>query len=140
MAEKQAGQPHPTSVRLSPVTDELLRAEAKRTQRSRAAVLRVIADEGIRERAFPGIKFRGSERYREAWVVGAWDVWMMIKAYKDFGESIERMAAETELTEQQIRLAVHYYRHFREEIDEKIAENDAVYEKYRDLFPTFYVD
>lgn len=67
-------------------------------------------------------------------------VWKVIEAYGDFDESIERMSAETDVGEQQIRLALTYYKRFPEEIDRTIAANKEAAEKYKDLFPTFYVD
>ena len=140
MEASQTASPHPTAVRLSAAADEMIRAEAARTGRSRSAVLRAVAEEGIRERAFPGIAFKGEES-RRAWLIGSGlSVWKVIEAYGDFDESIERMSAETDVGEQQIRLALTYYKRFPEEIDRTIAANKEAAEKYKDLFPTFYVD
>lgn len=133
-------KPRPTSVRLSPVTEELIAAEARRSKRSRSAILQAVADEGIRQRAYPGIGFRGRDPRRGAWVVGTGlDVWEIIAAYRDFGESAERMASETDLTEQQIRLALAYYTRFPDEIDEAIAENEATAEEHASRFGSFAI-
>ncbi|MGH9381697.1 MAG: hypothetical protein ACRD2Z_13940 [Thermoanaerobaculia bacterium] len=70
---------HPFSVRLSPRTDELVTREARRTRRSKGAVLENLADEALRTRRFPGVAFRGSDWNRRAWVIGtALDVWEIV--------------------------------------------------------------
>lgn len=130
----------PTTVRLSPLTDELIRAEAKRTKRTKSAVLQAVADEGIRMRAFPGIGFKGEDaRRRPCLIASGVSIWMVVEAHRDFGESIERMAAETDLDEAQIRLALAYYERFPEEIDEAIADKERVAEEYVGRFPTFAI-
>lgn len=127
----------PTTLRLPAATDELVRAEAKRTKRSKSAVLQAVADEGIRSRAFPGISFRDVDPRRRAWVVGTGlDVWEIIAAYKQLDESVERLVGETELSDAQARLAVAYYKRFPEEIDDAIVENEAMAAEHADLFPT----
>lgn len=124
-------------MRLSLATNELVRAEARRTRRSRGAIVESLADEAARCRLLPGIAFRGEDWARRPWIVGtALDVWQVIEAYRDFG-SAERMIAETDLTERQVRLALAYYGRFPEEIDEAIAENQRSIDEHRTLFPTF---
>lgn len=128
----------PTSIRLSRATEELVREQARRTKRTRSAVLRVAADEGIRQRAFPGIGFRGEDAARRAWIIGTHlDVWEVIAAYADFGRSVERLTAETDLDQRQVRLAVAYAERFPEEIEAAIAENERVEATYSDRFPSF---
>jgi uncharacterized protein (DUF433 family) len=135
-----AAKHQPTTVRLSAVTEELIQDEARRTRRSKSAVLQSLADEGIRQRRFPGIAFRGRDPQRRAWAIGTGlDVWQIVEAYRDFGESIERMAAETDLDEPQIRLAIAYYERFPGEIDEAIAENQAIGEEFGSRFPSFEI-
>lgn len=47
----------------------------------------------------PGIAFLGDDNKRRAWLVGtSLDVWRVIEAYKDFGESFARVTAETDLS------------------------------------------
>lgn len=144
MEASQAVKPPPTSVRLSATADELIRAEAARSGRSKSAVLRAVAEEGIRERAFPGIGFRDVEPNRRAWVIGTGcDVWTIIEIYKDFDKTydnpIERMVDDyDQFWEQAIRLALAYYKRFPEEIDRALERNRAAAEEYKDLFPTFY--
>jgi uncharacterized protein (DUF433 family) len=117
-----AAKSKPFSIRISPGTEKLIVAEARRTHRSKGAVVEALAEEALRTRIFPGIAFRGDDWDRRPWVIGtAFDVWQVIDAHRDLG-SVEAMVAEgSSLSERQIRLALAYYERFPEEIDEAIA-------------------
>jgi Ribbon-helix-helix protein, copG family len=120
---KLAAKSNPVSVRISKSLEALIDQEARRTGRSRSAVLEALAGEALRMRLFPGIAFRGADWERRAWVIGtALDVWQIVEAYHDIG-SVERMAAGGAASERQIRLALAYYERFPEEIDAAIAAN-----------------
>jgi len=111
----------PFSIRISPATEKLIVAEARRTNRSKGAVVEALTEEALRARTFPGIAFRGDDWDRRPWVIGtALDVWQIVDAHRDFG-SVEAMVAEGNLSERQIRLALAYYERFPEEIEEAIA-------------------
>lgn len=126
----------PFSLRLSPRMDALISEEARRTRRSKGAVVEALAEEALRSRLLPGIAFRGSDWERRPWVIGtALDVWEIVQAYGDFG-SIDRMVRQTDLTERQIRLAMTYYELFPDEIDAAIAEARRPLDELRTLFPT----
>lgn len=126
----------PFSLRLSPTMETLIREEARRTRRSRGAVVEALAEEALKTRLFPGIAFRGADWERRAWVIGtALDVWQIVDAHRDFG-SIEKMAADSDLTERQIRLALAYYERFPQEIDDIIELNRATLDELRTRFPT----
>ena len=125
----------PVSVRISKQFEALVDQEARRTGRSRSAVLEALADEALRMRLFPGIAFRGADWERRAWVIGtALDVWQIIDAYRDIG-SIEQMAGGGAASERQIRLALAYHERFPEEIDNAIAENRRSLEQLREEHP-----
>ena len=131
MAAKSA----PISVRISKSLEALVDQEARRTGRSRSAVLEALADEALRIRLFPGIAFRGTDWERRAWVIGtALDVWQIVEAYRDIG-SVERMADEGAASERQITLALSYYERFPEEIDQAIAANRRSLGQLRDEHP-----
>jgi uncharacterized protein (DUF433 family) len=131
MATKSA----PFSMRLSKRVEALVDREAKRTGRSKGAIVEALADEALRMRLFPGIAFKGSDWERRAWVTGtALDVWQMVRAYQDIG-SIERMAAGGSADARQIRLALDYYERFPEEIDAAIAEDRRTIEELEEEFP-----
>jgi uncharacterized protein (DUF433 family) len=131
MAAKSA----PFSMRMSKSLEMLVDNEARRTGRSRGAVVEALAEEALRMRLFPGIAFRGTDWERRAWVIGtALDVWQIVEAYQDIG-SIERMAEGGSASERQIRLALDYYRRFPEEVDQAIAENRRPIEQLEREFP-----
>jgi hypothetical protein len=118
-----AAKSKPLSIRISPATEKLIAAEARRTHRSKGAVVEALAEEALRTRIFPGIAFRGEDWDRRPWVIGtAFDLWQVIDAHRDFG-SVEAMVAEGNLSERQIRLALAYHGRFPEEIEEAIAQN-----------------
>jgi hypothetical protein len=125
----------PFSMRLSKRMEALVDQEAKRTGRSKGAVVEALAEEALRMRLFPGIAFKGSDWERRAWVMGtALDVWQIVDAHHDIG-SVERMAAGGAASERQIRLALAYYERFPEEIDAAIADNRRPLEQLRDEHP-----
>ena len=126
----------PFSIRLSRVTDELITREARRTRRSKGAVIEALAEEALRTRRFPGIAFRGADWRRRPWVIGtALDVWEIVRASRDFG-SPQEMAAATGVTEPQIRLALAYYEEHPTEIDDALRDADRSLDALRREFPT----
>jgi uncharacterized protein (DUF433 family) len=131
MAAKSA----PFSMRLSKRMQTLVDREARRTGRSRGAIVEALAEEAIRTRLFPGVSFRGVDWDRRAWVIGtALDVWQIVDAHRDIG-SIESMATGGSANERQIQLALDYYERFPEEIDAAIAENRRPIEQLEEEFP-----
>ena len=130
-----AAKSKPLSIRISAGTEELIAAEARRTHRSKGAVVEALTEEALRTRIFPGIAFRGEDWDRRPWVIGtAFDIWQVIDAHRDFG-SVEAMVAEGNLSERQIRLALAYHERFPEEIDEAIALNRRPLAQLRAEYP-----
>jgi uncharacterized protein (DUF433 family) len=126
----------PFSMRLSDVTDQLVNEEARRTRRTKGAVVEGLAEEALRTRRFPGIAFRGSDWNRRPWVIGtALDVWEIVGAARAYSAPGE-MAAATDLTEPQIRVALTYYAQFSEEIDAAIADNERLPAELQRQYPT----
>lgn len=124
----------PFTMRLSEETNAWVEHEARRTKRSKGAVVEALAEEAARTRRFPGIAFRGPEYDRRAWLLGsALDVWQVIEAYQDMG--MERVLTEGDLPERKIRLALAYYGAYPEEIDEAVAENRQPLEYWLRLYP-----
>jgi uncharacterized protein (DUF433 family) len=125
----------PFSVRLEEETERLVDAEARRTRRSKSAVVEVFTEEAARVRRFPGVAFRGDDAQRRAWVIGSGlDVWEIAQMAEEFG-STEKLVAETQLTPAQVRLALAYREVYRSEIDEAIADNRRSPDELRSLFP-----
>ena len=130
------GKAAPFSMRLSDITDQLVSEEAKRTRRTKGAVVEALTEEALRTRRFPGIAFRGSDWNRRPWVIGtALDVWEIVAASRSYCSPGEMVAA-TDLTEPQIRLALAYYAEFPEEIDAAIAENERPLAELQRQYPT----
>jgi hypothetical protein len=129
----------PFTLRLSHAMDALVTEEARRTRRSKGAVVEALAAEALRTRLFPGIAFRGTDWERRPWLIGtALDIWEVIRAYQDFG-SLERTVAETDAAEAQIRLALAYYERFPDEIDAAITEDRRSLAELRRSFPAIDV-
>jgi uncharacterized protein (DUF433 family) len=125
----------PFSVRLQEETERLVEAEARRTRRTKSAVVEAFTEETARTRRFPGVAFRGDDARRRAWVIGTGlDVWEIIHMLEDFG-SAEALAANTPLSMAQVRLAVAYRDVYRDEINEAIAENRRPRADIGVLFP-----
>lgn len=109
--------------------------EAKRLRWSKSAVVEAFTEETARTRRFPGIAFRGEGAGRRAWVVGSGlDVWEIVQMAEDFG-SLERLLADTHLSERQARLALAYREEHPEEIDDLVAENRRPVAELRSLYP-----
>ena len=126
----------PFSMRLSDRTDQLVTAEAKRIRRPKGAVVEALAEEALQTRRFPGIAFRGSDWNRRPWVLGtALDVWEIVAASRSYRTPSE-MAAATDLTEPQIRLALAYYNEVSEEVDAAIAESQRPLAELQRQYPT----
>ncbi len=131
-----ARKSEPFSMRLSLVTDELVTHEARRTRRSKGAVVESLAEEALRTRRFPGIAFRGTDWNRRPWVIGtALDVWEIVAASRGFASPRE-MADATDLAEAQVSLALAFHREFPDEIDDAIATNERSLDQLRSEYPT----
>lgn len=125
----------PFSVRLEDATEKVVEAEARRTRRSKSAVVEAFTEETARTRRFPGIAFRGDDARRRAWVIGSGlDVWEVIHMLEDFGAP-EKLAADTHLSLAQVRLAVAYRAAYPQEVDEVIADNCRPLDELQALFP-----
>jgi uncharacterized protein (DUF433 family) len=125
----------PFSVRFSGPTDRMVEEEARRTHRSKSAIVESLTEEAIRVRRFAGIGFRGEDAARRPWVIGSGlDIWEIIQMLDDFG-SIEPLAEETQLTERQARLAIAYRDSYPEEIAEAVAQNQRAAAEWHELYP-----
>lgn len=125
----------PFSVRFSAATDRAVSEEARRTRRSKSAIVEALAEEAMRTRLFPGIGFRGDDAQRRPWVIGTGlDVWELCQTLEE-AESLDSVAADFDLGERQLRLALAYRERYPEEIADAIAENRRPAEEWRELYP-----
>jgi hypothetical protein len=130
-----AAKSAPFSMRLSLRTEALVEQEARRTGRSKGAVVEALAEEALRMRLFPGVAFRGADWERRAWVIGtALDVWQIVDAHRDV-PSVERLVAGGAANARQIQLALDYYERFPEDIDAAIGENRRPLAQLEEEFP-----
>ena len=127
----------PTSFRLPSELMTRLEAEAAATRTTISALVVEILDEGSRLRRFPGIVFRAGPTGRRAGLMGAPDVWEIIRDVQAApgrgAAKIRRVAADAGLSEAQVRLAVDYYAAFPEEIDARLAAEERAVAQLRDL-------
>jgi uncharacterized protein (DUF433 family) len=125
----------PFNVRLQEETERLIEAEARRTRRTKSAVVEAFTEETARTRRFPGIAFRGDDARRRPWVIGSGlDVWEIIQMLDDFG-SPEALVADSQLLAAQVRLAMAYRDSYPDEIAEAIVENTRPITDVAVLFP-----
>lgn len=125
----------PFSVRLEEQTERLVEAEARRTRRSKSAVVEALTEEAARCRRLPGVAFRGDDAQRRAWVIGSGlDVWEIVQMWEDFG-SVEALCAGTHLTPTQVRIALAYRDAYPEEITEAIELNRRPLAEIKTLYP-----
>jgi uncharacterized protein (DUF433 family) len=134
-ASRKAAKGEPFSVRFTHPTDRMVEEEARRTRRSKSAIVESLTDEAIRIRRFAGIGFRGEDAARRPWIIGSGlDVWEIIQMLDDVG-SYERLTDETQLTERQVRLAIAYHDSYPDEIADAIAQNRRTADEWRELYP-----
>jgi uncharacterized protein (DUF433 family) len=131
----RATKGEPFSVRFSATTDRAVADEARRSRRSKSAVVEALAEEAMRTRLFPGIGFRGDDARRRPWVIGTGlDVWELCQLL-DETESVEALATDMELGELPLRLALAYRERYPEEIADAIAENTRPPAEWEELYP-----
>ena len=122
-------------MRFTLATDRTIDAEARRTRRSKSAVVESLTEEAARTRRFPGIGFRGDDARRRPWLIGSGlDVWEIVQMLDEYG-SIEQLIADTQLSERQIQLALAYRDSYPDDVAEAIAENCRLVSQWRELYP-----
>jgi uncharacterized protein (DUF433 family) len=132
----RARKSNPFSIRLSQTTNRYVDAEARRTKRSKGAIVEALTEEAARMRRFPGIGFRGEEPYREPWVIGTGlDVWELIQMLQDYRSVVRLLEDHENVSPRSVELAQAYHASYPEEIDEKIADNRRPLSELRELYP-----
>jgi hypothetical protein len=107
----------PFSIRLGEVAGLLVADEARRSGRSRNAIVEELAEEAAKTRLFPGLGFRGTPR--RAWVIGTGlDVWELLELLRSHGGDEAALRANHALVGvRHLRLARAYAERFPEEIE-----------------------
>ncbi len=130
----------PFSIRLGEAADLLVSDEARRSGRSRSAVVEELAEEAAKTRLFPGIGFRGSPR--RAWVIGTGlDVWEVIDLLESYQGDVAALHEHLPLvTETHVRLARAYAERFTPEIQAFLDATRRPLAELRALYPFLQTD
>jgi uncharacterized protein (DUF433 family) len=134
MADPHKGQPF--SIRFSKNVDLYVDEEAKRTGRSKSAVVEDLALEATKARLFPGITFQGEWPDREPVITDTgFEVWQLCETIDNYGSVASVVADFPLVTELHCRLARSYRTAYPEEIDEAIAANNRSRDELQALYP-----
>jgi uncharacterized protein (DUF433 family) len=120
----------PLSLRLPAELLTEIRKEAKRSARPASQVIQTTLEEGMRMRRCPGIIFTNGPAGRRATVAGTGiDVWEVVRVSKSVGGNFKATArALPQLSRPQIDSALHYYRLYTQEIDERLDSEEDAYD------------
>ena len=117
------------SVRVSEEVARRLRERAGAGHETVSGLAQRLVDEGMRMDAHPGIVFRPGPTGRRAALMRGPDVWEvvgLIRSLEASGtEAVTEAATWLGLDEVQVRSALGYYGAFPEEVDARIAANEA---------------
>jgi hypothetical protein len=99
-----------------------------------------LVEEGLRRSEFALIDFRDSPVGRQAYIqassLAIWEVMMIVRAYK--GDA-KKTADHLEWPEFRVKAAMHYAEAFPKEINEALAENDAMdFDALKKLIPDLH--
>jgi hypothetical protein len=124
-----------TSFRISDTAKARLASRAAREGSTATALLDQLIVEGIEQRDYPGIVFRGPAHDRRAALAAGPDVWEVIARLQELdGTEEQRVAvlgAESELHPRLIRLALDYAAEHPDEIGERTDANRVMAERSR---------
>jgi uncharacterized protein (DUF433 family) len=114
-------------IRLPSALDEAIQREADRRDGNWTAMTTELLDEALRQRRAPGVAFVDGVTGRRAVVAGTGlEVWEVVATWKDADEDFARTReAFSWLSELQVRAALGYYRLYPDEIDRRLAREDA---------------
>lgn len=130
-------QSRATSYRLDPRVKDALEAQARVEGISERALLERLIQEGLATLRHPGIVYRDGPSGRRAALAAGADVWEIVSALRYTkgreGQRIAQLAEQFGVHPTQIRVALDFAAMHREEIDARVAANDAAAEQVRIL-------
>jgi len=96
-----------------------------------------LVEEGLRRAEFGFVDFRDSPAGRQAGIQGStlavWEVMLLVRSYK---KAVSAVARHLKWPEVKVQAAVNYAEAFPEEINEAMAENEAMdYEMLKRMLP-----
>jgi len=116
-----------TTMRLRQSLRRDLEATAARNRRSVADVAQELLEEALRMRQCPGIYFADEPSGRVAKVGGTGlGVWEVVRDFSRDQNADRIRAVFPQLSQAQITAALMYYARYRDEVQAKIAANDAL--------------
>lgn len=124
-------------MRLGRRTLRELKEEAARYREPVRTVAERMLDESVRMARFPGITFIDRPAGRDAVVIGRprLSIWMVVLAVR--GSSSRPAAAKSlSLDVGTVDAAMAYAKAYPDEIEQKIVENEAAYERLKRLYPS----
>lgn len=134
--ERRGTKGQPFTVRFDRDTQRAIEEEARRTQRTRTALVEELAGEALRTRRFPGLGFRDSFPRRRAWVTGAGiDVWELCELADRYPDTETLLGDFPAVDRAHVELALAYREAYPDEIAEQIAENEREPAEWRRVAP-----
>jgi hypothetical protein len=122
-----------TSFRISETARTLLAAHAAQEGTSATALLDQLIVEGVAQRDYAGIVFRGSAHDRRAALAGGPDVWEVVARLQELDgteeQRISLLAEESDLHPRLIRLALDYAAEHSDDVLARIERNRGVAER-----------
>lgn len=116
----------PMSVLLPPEVAEKVRTIAGLEHRTVAETVKLLTEEALKLREFPGITFVNGATGRRARLQRGPDVWEILEPYVLAGKSWEVLRETYSfLDEALLRESVRYYQAYPQEIDARIALNQC---------------
>lgn len=119
-----------TSFRISETARTLLAAHAAQEGTSATALVDQLIVEGVEQRDYPGIVFRGPAHDRRAALAGGPDVWEVVARLQELDgteeERIRVLAQESDLHPRLIRLALDYAAGHSDDVLARIERNRAM--------------
>lgn len=124
-----------TSFRISDAAKVRLAARAAREGRTVTALLDQLIVEGVDQRDYPGIVFRGPAHDRRAALAAGPDVWEVIARLQELDgpeeQRVSLLAAESDLHPRLVRLALDYAAEHPDDVRGRIERNRAMAERSR---------
>jgi hypothetical protein len=124
-----------TSFRISETARKCLASHAAQAGTTATALLDQLIIEGVEQRDYPGIVFRGPGHDRRAALAGGPDVWEVVGRLQELDgteeERISLLAQESDLHPRLIRVALNYGAANPDDVLARIARNRAAAERSR---------
>jgi uncharacterized protein (DUF433 family) len=118
------------TLRLRPGVGERLAAQAQRAGLAPRTLAQRYLEESLRREEHPLIRFADGPSGRRAALVGrGLDVWQVIEIVRDNDNDVDEAAAYLNIPVGLVQAAIAYYGDYRDEIDAKIALNQAAWER-----------